>query len=164
MLRFSALTVVLAIPLLVFAGCGGSSSTPTPTPSPAHGAGSWSAEFTGAVSGSLSDQDALTSCSESDASFQIALYGSVNGSSVSITLGVVASGSYDYAKLSSGLAITAKYTPMSGEVDFAGNAGATGASGTVTVGGTGNGSLAITIPPSSGSGDPLTVNATWTCG
>jgi hypothetical protein len=82
---------------------------------------------------------------------------------VLLTVGSVAAGSFDYSRASSGLAITATYTPAGGvAAEFAGNAGAEQASGEVTIASGGAGTMQVVIPPKV-EGQPLTISATWTC-
>lgn len=163
MLRPFALTIALAAVLLAADACGGDdSATETPSPTPLGEIGSAAAQVSGAVSGELGD-DALSFCHEYNGSYQIALTGAIDGGQIDVSLGSASSGSFNYAEAASGLAITAKYTPTSGEVsNFAGDAGAEGVDGDVTIAAAGSGTMEVTIP-NSGDGDALSVNATWTC-
>jgi len=167
-MRSLTIIVTLAVCGLAIAACGGGSSdstpTPAPTPTPVQSSGSWTAQLTGAVTGNVT-QNAPSTCQETDGSYHISLQGPVDtaGGNVSITLGSFATGSFDYAKASSGLAMGIKYTPASGTAqNFVANAGAPGASGTVTVSATGGGNMRVTVPPSTGTA-ALSIDATWNC-
>ena len=180
MIRLHLKTSILLLATLGLAitlsDCGGGSSatptasptdsatpvvTATPTPSPPDiPATAWQL---GAPVSSEVMLSLATPCSVSTEGVQVQMRGTDKGNNVSLVFGGTNTGDLQLSDVASKVGINLKY----GALSWFAQAGAAGASGTVTIDVDGSGSMQVIIPPfaaaSGGAKDPINLSGSWTC-